>query len=108
MSVSSIDKEEVARFSAMAADWWNPTGKFAPLHKFNPVRIGFIRETVLGHFGLDDVAQQPFAGLRLLDIGCGGGLLAEPMSRLGFEVMGADASEQNIKTASVHAQEQGV
>ncbi len=108
MSVSSIDKDEVARFSAMAADWWNPTGKFAPLHKFNPTRLGYIRDTAAAHFGRDATAATPFEGLRLLDIGCGGGLLAEPMTRMGFDVVGADASEQNIKTAAVHAQEQGL
>lgn len=106
MSVSSIDAEEVARFSAMAADWWNPNGKFAPLHKFNPTRLGYIRDIAANHFDRNGASPKPFAGLRLLDIGCGGGLLSEPMSRLGFEVVGADASEQNIKTAAVHADEQ--
>lgn len=108
MSVSSIDKDEVARFSAMAADWWNPNGKFAPLHKFNPTRLGYIRDTAAAHFGRNTNATAPFEGLRLLDIGCGGGLLSEPMTRMGFDVVGADASEQNIKTAAVHADEQGL
>ncbi len=105
---STIDEAEVARFSALAAEWWNPNGKFGVLHKFNPVRLGFIRDQAAAHFGRDPKGVRPFAGLRLLDIGCGGGLLSEPMTRLGFEVVGADASAKNIKTASVHAEEQGL
>lgn len=105
---STIDEAEVARFSALAAEWWNPHGKFGVLHKFNPVRLGFIRDQAAAHFGRDLKGVKPFAGLRLLDIGCGGGLLSEPMTRLGFDVLGADASEKNIKTASVHAEEQGL
>jgi 2-polyprenyl-6-hydroxyphenyl methylase/3-demethylubiquinone-9 3-methyltransferase len=105
---TTLDPAEVAKFSAMAAEWWNPKGKFGVLHKFNPVRLEFIRETALAHFGRDERARAPFGGLRLLDIGCGGGLLSEPMARIGFEVLGADASEKNIKTASVHAGEQGL
>lgn len=105
---STIDSGEVARFSALAAEWWNPHGKFGVLHKFNPVRLGFIRDQAALHFGRDSKGPKPFAGLRLLDIGCGGGLLSEPMARLGFEVLGADASEKNIKTASVHAGEQSL
>lgn len=100
-SAASIDPSEVAKFSAMAAEWWDPTGKFAPLHKFNPVRLSFIRSTAAAHFGRDGLT--PFTGLKLLDIGCGGGLLAEPMARLGFAVTGVDASEKNIKTAMAHA-----
>ncbi|MDB5440831.1 MAG: bifunctional 2-polyprenyl-6-hydroxyphenol methylase/3-demethylubiquinol 3-O-methyltransferase UbiG [Caulobacteraceae bacterium] len=105
---SSIDPAEVARFSAIADQWWDPKGKFAPLHRFNPVRLGFIREQALSRFGRDPKARAPFEGLRLLDIGCGGGLLSEPMSRLGFSVTGVDASERNIGTASVHADAQGL
>jgi len=105
---SSIDADEVARFSALAAKWWDPRGEFAPLHKFNPVRLQFIRDQAAARFGGDERAREPFAGLRLLDIGCGGGLLSEPMRRLGFEVTGADASERNIGTASAHAAEQGL
>ncbi len=97
----SIDPAEVAKFSAMAAEWWDPTGKFAPLHKFNPVRLGFIRDVAGTHFGRQGL--KPFQGLTLLDIGCGGGLLSEPMARLGFQVLGADASEKNVKTAATHA-----
>lgn len=102
----SIDPAEVAKFSAMAAEWWSPTGKFAPLHKFNPVRLQFIRETAAKHFGREGLT--PFTGLSLLDIGCGGGLLSEPMTRLGFAVTGVDASEKNVKTAATHAAEVGL
>ena len=104
----SIDVDEVAKFSAMAADWWNPTGKFKPLHRFNPVRLKFIRETAERHFGIAAGAVKPLDGLRLLDIGCGGGLVSEPMCRLGASVTGVDASEANIKTALTHASEQGL
>ncbi len=97
----TIDETEVAKFSAMAAEWWDPAGKFAPLHKFNPVRLTFIRDTAAAHFGR--AGLKPFAGLSLLDIGCGGGLLSEPMSRLGFSVTGVDPSEKNIGTAKAHA-----
>ncbi len=99
----SIDPQEVAKFSAMAAEWWNPTGKFAPLHKFNPVRLGFIRQTACSHFRREGL--RPFEGLALLDIGCGGGLLSEPMARLGFAVTGADAAERNVRIAATHAAE---
>jgi 2-polyprenyl-6-hydroxyphenyl methylase / 3-demethylubiquinone-9 3-methyltransferase len=102
----SVDPAEVAKFSAMAAEWWNPAGKFAPLHKFNPVRLRFIRETAAEHFRRQGL--RPFEGLNLLDIGCGGGLLSEPMARLGFAVTGADASEKNVKTAATHAAEAGL
>lgn len=105
---SSIDPEEVERFSRIAAEWWDPKGKFAPLHKFNPTRLTFIRDKALARFGRDPLARRPFEGLRLLDIGCGGGLLSEPMCRLGFQVTGVDASERNIGTASTHAAEQGL
>jgi 2-polyprenyl-6-hydroxyphenyl methylase/3-demethylubiquinone-9 3-methyltransferase len=105
---SSVDPADVERFSRIAAEWWDPKGKFAPLHRFNPVRLGFIREQALARFRRDPKARAPFEGLRLLDIGCGGGLLCEPMRRLGFEVVGVDASERNIGTASAHAVEQGL
>ena len=103
----SVDPEEVAKFAALAEEWWDPTGKFAPLHKFNPVRLGYIRDTVSKHFGRDARSLRPFEGLSLLDIGCGGGLLAEPMARLGFAVLGADASDRNIRIASGHAANTG-
>jgi 2-polyprenyl-6-hydroxyphenyl methylase/3-demethylubiquinone-9 3-methyltransferase len=105
---SSIDPAEVAKFSALAAEWWDPAGKFAPLHRFNPVRLAFIKAEAAAHFGRDSQALRPFEGLSLLDIGCGGGLLAEPMSRLGFAVTGADASERNIATARAHAVQSGL
>jgi 2-polyprenyl-6-hydroxyphenyl methylase/3-demethylubiquinone-9 3-methyltransferase len=105
---SSIDPAEVETFSRIAHEWWEPRGKFAPLHKFNPVRLGFIRDQALYRFGRDAKARRPFEGLRLLDIGCGGGLLSEPMTRLGFQVTGVDASDRNIGAASAHAAEQGL
>jgi 2-polyprenyl-6-hydroxyphenyl methylase/3-demethylubiquinone-9 3-methyltransferase len=107
-TTSSIDPAEVERFSRIAAEWWDPNGKFAPLHRFNPVRLAFIREQALARFRRDGKARQPFEGLRLLDIGCGGGLLSEPMRRLGFSVTAVDASERNIATAATHAAEQGL
>ena len=105
---TTIDQAEVDRFSRLAAEWWNPKGKFRPLHKFNPVRLTYIRDTVCGHFDRDPKAAKPFEGLRLLDIGCGGGLLSEPMARLGAEVVGADASETNIEVAKIHAGQSGL
>lgn len=104
----SIDRGEVSRFSALAAKWWDVKGEFAPLHKFNPTRVGFVRETCLEHYQLDARERAPFKGLRLLDVGCGGGLLSEPMCRMGFQVTGLDASEKNIGTASAHAAEGGL
>ncbi|MEW9805569.1 bifunctional 2-polyprenyl-6-hydroxyphenol methylase/3-demethylubiquinol 3-O-methyltransferase UbiG [Mesorhizobium marinum] len=105
---TTIDAAEVERFSAMAAEWWDPNGKFRPLHKFNPVRLVYIRDKVAAHFGRDPHAARPFEGLRFLDIGCGGGLLCEPMARLGAEVVGVDPSETNIEVARLHAAEAGV
>ncbi len=105
---TTIDAGEVERFSALAAEWWNPNGKFRPLHKFNPVRLAYIRDHVAAHFGRDARGAKPFEGLRILDIGCGGGLLCEPMARLGASVVGADASETNIEVAKIHAAESRV
>lgn len=105
---TTIDPAEVERFSRLAAEWWNPTGKFRPLHKFNPVRLTYIRDKLCAHFGRDPTASRPLEGLRLLDIGCGGGLLCEPMARLGAEVVGADASLTNIEVARIHAAQSGV
>ena len=104
----SVDPEDVARFSRIAAEWWDPHGKFAPLHRYNPVRLGFIRDQAAEQFARDAKARAPFAGLKLLDIGCGGGLLSEPMRRLGFTVTGVDASARNIGTAKAHADEMGL
>ncbi|HEY1838535.1 MAG: bifunctional 2-polyprenyl-6-hydroxyphenol methylase/3-demethylubiquinol 3-O-methyltransferase UbiG [Rhizomicrobium sp.] len=98
----SVDAAEVEKFSRIAAEWWDPSGKFAPLHKFNPIRIGLVRAAVAEHFGRDLKLLRPFDGLSLLDIGCGGGLLSEPMAKMGFAVTGVDPSEQNIGTALAH------
>ncbi len=104
----SVNDTEVARFSAIAEEWWKEDGKFAVLHAFNPVRLDYIRDHVCAAFGLDPRAERPLEGVRLLDIGCGGGLLSEPLARMGARVTGIDPSEKNIKTALVHAREQGV
>lgn len=105
---TTIDQAEVDRFSAMAAEWWSPTGKFKPLHKFNPVRLAYIRDRVCETFDRDPKSNKPFEGLRFLDIGCGGGLLSEPMARMGASVVGADPSEKNVRIAQTHAAESGV
>ncbi|TWD53579.1 3-demethylubiquinone-9 3-methyltransferase [Agrobacterium vitis] len=105
---TTIDQAEVDRFSAMAAEWWDPTGKFKPLHKINPVRLAYIRDKVSENFGRDPRSHRPLAGLRVLDIGCGGGLLSEPIARMGADVLGADASPKNIGIASTHAAQTGV
>ena len=105
---ASIDPAEVANFTAMAADWWNPAGKFRPLHQLGPVRLAYIRDRLIARFGLDSAARRPLTGLRLLDIGCGGGLIAEPMARLGATVVGVDAAEKNIGVARAHAAETGI
>lgn len=99
----SVDTEEVTRFSALADTWWDPRGSMAPLHRLNPARLGYLRETLTGHFACDPRSLKPFRGLRVLDIGCGGGLISEPMARLGAEVTGIDASEANIAVARAHA-----
>src|SRR5580765_5536905 len=103
---ASLDPSEVEKFSKLAAEWWNPKGKFGVLHVFNPVRLQYIKEQVCARLARDPLERRPFTGLRFLDIGCGGGLLSEPMARLGAEVVGVDPSEKNIKTATVHATEQ--
>lgn len=105
---TTIDQSEVDRFSAMAAEWWNPTGKFKPLHKFNPVRLAYIRDQAGANFSREPRSARPLEGLRVLDIGCGGGLLSEPMARMGASVVGADPSEKNIGIASTHAKASGV
>lgn len=103
-----MDPSEVEKFSTIAHEWWDPAGKFGPLHKFNPVRIDFVRREVIAHFGRDALSLGPFHGLTLLDIGCGGGLLSEPMARLGFTVTGADASERNVNVAATHSRAAGL
>ncbi len=103
LKTSTIDPDEIEKFSAMAEEWWDPFGKFKPLHKFNPIRLAYIRDSICTHFDRDRRSKEPLAGLRLLDVGCGGGLVAEPMRRLGAEVTAIDASERNIKTAMAHA-----
>jgi 2-polyprenyl-6-hydroxyphenyl methylase/3-demethylubiquinone-9 3-methyltransferase len=100
---SSVDAREVEKFAALAGEWWDPNGKFAPLHKLNPPRLAFIRNTALRHFDRDAHAIAPFSGLTLLDIGCGGGLVAEAMSRQGFDVLGIDAAQENVAAAASHA-----
>ena len=104
----TVDPDEVRKFAILAKEWWNPRGKFAPLHKFNPTRLKFIRDEAAQHFARDLKRLKPFEGLSLLDIGCGGGLLSEPMARMGFQVTGADASEDNIQIARAHAAQSGV
>ena len=104
---STIDPSEVEKFSKMATEWWDPNGKFKPLHRLNPVRLEYIRTKVTEHFNLEK-QDCPFEGLRLLDVGCGGGLLTEPMRRLGANAVGIDASEKNIKTAQARAEKTGV
>jgi len=105
---TTIDQAEVDRFAALAAEWWDPKGKFKPLHKFNPVRLAYIRDQVAARFGRDPQSARPFEGLRFLDIGCGGGLLCEPMARLGATVVGVDPAERNIEVARLHAAQSGL
>ncbi len=101
---SSALPDEVAKFSALADQWWDPAGAFRPLHKFNPARIRYVRDRLAVHFGREALSPSPFTGLSLIDIGCGGGLISEPMARLGFDVMGVDASGENVGIARVHAE----
>ena len=107
-AATTVDPHEVAKFEAMAAEWWDPNGKFKPLHMLNPCRLDYITRQIAAEFDRDLTADRPFAGLRLLDIGCGGGLLSEPMARLGAEVVGADAAAGNIPVAQVHAAQSGL
>ena len=108
MTDTTINAAEIAKFSAMADDWWDPTGDFKPLHKFNPVRLAYIRDWALKHFSRDATERRPLEGLTLLDIGCGGGLLTEPLTRLGATVVGVDAGGKNIAVAKLHAERSGL
>ncbi|MGD1881183.1 MAG: bifunctional 2-polyprenyl-6-hydroxyphenol methylase/3-demethylubiquinol 3-O-methyltransferase UbiG [Paracoccaceae bacterium] len=105
---TTVDPSEIAKFEAMAAEWWDPNGKFKPLHMLNPCRLDYITSQISAEFDRDLKAPDAFSGLRILDIGCGGGLLAEPMARLGAVVVGADAAERNIPVAQVHAEQSGL
>jgi 2-polyprenyl-6-hydroxyphenyl methylase/3-demethylubiquinone-9 3-methyltransferase len=104
----TVDAAEVARFSALADTWWDPRGKMAPLHKFNPVRLGYIRDAACQQFGRDPKRVGCLHGLRMLDIGCGGGILSEPLARLGATMVGADPAESNIEVAKLHAARSGL
>ncbi|QPM91437.1 bifunctional 2-polyprenyl-6-hydroxyphenol methylase/3-demethylubiquinol 3-O-methyltransferase UbiG [Pseudooceanicola algae] len=106
--INTIDPAEVAKFEAMAAEWWDPAGKFKPLHMMNPVRLDYITRQIAAEFDRDMTTKTPFVGIRILDIGCGGGLLCEPMARLGATVVGADAAGGNIPVAQVHAEQSGL
>ena len=105
---TTIDPAEISKFEAMAAEWWDPNGKFKPLHMLNPCRLDYITSQIAAEFDRDLGGAAPFEGLRILDIGCGGGLLSEPMARLGADVVGADAAERNIPVAQVHADQSGL
>src|SRR5215470_5778490 len=105
---STVDEGEIERFSRIAEEWWDPKGKFAPLHRLNPVRLAFIRDRSAAHWQRHALSGAPLESLSVLDIGCGGGLLCEPMARLGAQVTGIDAAERNIATARLHAEGQGL
>jgi len=105
---SSVDAAEIERFSRYGADWWDPRGPMATLHKFNPIRVGYIRDHAAEHFQRDAKKLDSLKGLRILDIGCGGGILSEPLARLGADMVGVDPAEENIAVASAHAVESGV
>jgi 2-polyprenyl-6-hydroxyphenyl methylase/3-demethylubiquinone-9 3-methyltransferase len=106
--LNTVDKTEIEKFSKLAKDWWNPNGKLKPLHLFNPARIKFIKEKLISHFKLDSSKGKPFGKLKILDIGCGGGLLCEPLCRLGASMTGIDASKNNIEVAKLHSKEMGL
>ena len=103
MKSNTINKKEIEKFSKIAEEWWDPNGKFKPLHKFNPIRISYIKENIIGTLNIKNNQNKPLKNIKILDIGCGGGLLSEPMSRLGADVVGIDASDRNIKVAKLHA-----
>ena len=108
MTDTTINEDEVARFSALAEEWWDPAGKFRPLHRLNPVRLQFVRDHAIAHFRRDGHVRRPLDGLSVLDIGSGGGLLCEPLARLGAQVVGIDPSERNMQVARVHAGQSGL
>ena len=103
--MTTINEKEIEKFSKLASEWWNPKGKFAPLHKFNPLRIEFIKEKLVYHFKLNPKDEEPLKNINILDIGCGGGLLSEPVRRLGANMTGIDASKKNIEVAKLHAKQ---
>ena len=105
---STVDDAEIAKFERFAAEWWDPHGNFRPLHKLNPLRIAYIKDQICRHFGRDAKSANALKGLRLLDVGCGGGLLCEPMARLGAEITGVDPSPVNIEVAALHARQSGL
>ncbi len=107
-AANTVDAGEIEKFQKMAAEWWNPDGMFKPLHMLNPCRLDYITSQIAAEFERTLGSDAPFAGLRILDIGCGGGLLAEPMARLGADVVGADAAERNIPVARIHAEQSGL
>lgn len=104
----TVDEDEIARFEEIAAEWWDEDGKFKPLHRLNPTRVSYIRNQICSHFGLDAKNIRPLEGLKILDIGCGGGLVCEPLKRMGADVTGIDAGEENIKIAAQHAKQSGL
>ena len=106
--MTTINKEEIQKFSKLADEWWNASGKFKPLHMFNPIRIEYILENICDHYKIDKKKNFPLNGIKILDIGCGGGLISEPMNRLGSQVTGIDASFKNIQIAKIHAEKGGL
>ncbi len=105
---NTIDPKEIEKFEAMADEWWSATGKFKPLHKFNPIRISYIRDKLVNYFSLDSKENLPLKNLKILDVGCGGGLLTEPLKRLGADIAGIDAGKKNIEVAKIHAKKSGL
>ena len=106
--MTTINKEEIQKFSKLAEEWWNANGKFKPLHEFNPIRLSYIIDKCSFHFKLNKKNEKPLIGLKILDIGCGGGLISEPLSRLGANVTGIDASYKNIEVAKIHSKKNGL
>lgn len=107
-AAATVDQDEIGKFDRLADRWWDPESEMKPLHALNPVRIAYIRDQLLAHYGGDARSVRPLEGLNLLDVGCGGGLLAEPLARLGAQVTGIDAAPEAIKTATTHAKAQGL